>query len=421
MNNIPRFLKNLCATLLLACTTAQAASFTVNTTTDLTDAVPGDGVCEATPAGGDCTVRAAIMETNELAGADTITIPAGTYTLTIDGTDGAAALGDLNIVSSEVVINGAGAGVTLLDAGGIDRYFSTFAANVMITDLTIQNGVTDADASVGGAINVNPGVIDPNNLLLSRVHLLNNGAKLGGAVRAATDAMVLIEDSLLQGNVTIEAGVGNRTAAAIYCQGCNLTLDSSTVTGNGDDLSGKVIEVDGNGQINIINSTISGNLFGGGIRATNGNVTILFSTIADNTAQNLSFFSFDDSHVFEVGNSVLQTSTHDNCQTGDLPTSLGYNVVNDATCEFTATGDLQNTDALLAALADNGGPTQTRLPGASSPAIDRVPLAACNDLNDVPLADDQRGVERPSGAQCDSGAVEVSAPLDFADGFEDLP
>ena len=43
---------------------------------DAVDANPGDGVCST--AGDQCTLRAAIQETNALAGADSITLPAGT-------------------------------------------------------------------------------------------------------------------------------------------------------------------------------------------------------------------------------------------------------------------------------------------------------------------------------------------------------
>lgn len=42
----------------------------VNTLDDLSDAVPGDGVCEATPGAGDCSVRAAVEEGNALGQAD---------------------------------------------------------------------------------------------------------------------------------------------------------------------------------------------------------------------------------------------------------------------------------------------------------------------------------------------------------------
>ena len=58
-----------------------AATFVVNTTTDTADAAPGDGAC--LDGGGACSLRAAISEANALAGTDTITLPAGTYTITL--------------------------------------------------------------------------------------------------------------------------------------------------------------------------------------------------------------------------------------------------------------------------------------------------------------------------------------------------
>ena len=57
------------------------ATFTVDSTADAVDANPGDGVCDDGLGNG--TLRAAIMEANALAGADTIDIPAGIYTLTL--------------------------------------------------------------------------------------------------------------------------------------------------------------------------------------------------------------------------------------------------------------------------------------------------------------------------------------------------
>ena len=58
---------------------ANAAVFTVNTPYDGLDANPGDGVCETAPGNGICTLRAAIHETNALAGDDTIILPPNTY------------------------------------------------------------------------------------------------------------------------------------------------------------------------------------------------------------------------------------------------------------------------------------------------------------------------------------------------------
>ena len=95
---------------------ALAASFTVDSTADAVDANPGDGVCLAVspPQPGSCTLRAAIQEPNALAGADTITVPAGSYTLAIPGLgEDFSATGDLDILD-DVAIIGAGADVTML-------------------------------------------------------------------------------------------------------------------------------------------------------------------------------------------------------------------------------------------------------------------------------------------------------------------
>jgi hypothetical protein len=75
----------------------------------------------------------------------------------------------------------------------------------------------------------------------------------------------------------------------------------------------------------------------------------------------------------------------------------------DGTCAFAGTGD-QNTagDVSLGPLQDNGGPTLTRLPLAGSPALGAVPASAC-----TVVSADQRGVDRPQGAACEAGAVEV--------------
>ena len=96
MISVSRVLPLALALLALAPASAHAATFTVNSTGDQTDVTPGNGVCAT--AGGQCTLRAAIVEANNLMGADTINVPAGTYTT-----------GSVLAVSTNVTINGAGA------------------------------------------------------------------------------------------------------------------------------------------------------------------------------------------------------------------------------------------------------------------------------------------------------------------------
>jgi hypothetical protein len=120
------------------------ASFTVDATHDAVDATPGDGVCA--DAGGACTLRAAVMETNALPGADEVALPAGMYVLSIAGADeDAAAMGDLD-VTDDLTLSGVGAQSTVIDGGGIDRviqtplFFGTFDPTVFVAGVTIQGG-----------------------------------------------------------------------------------------------------------------------------------------------------------------------------------------------------------------------------------------------------------------------------------------
>ena len=56
-------------------------------------------------------------------------------------------------------------------------------------------------------------------------------------------------------------------------------------------------------------------------------------------------------------------------------------------------------DLEIGALADNGGSTPTHLPQAGSPLLNVALAGTCPAV-------DQRGVARPLGSACDSGAVE---------------
>ncbi len=126
------------------------SAFVVNSMADTVDANPGDG--SAQDAGGNTTLRAAIMEANALAGDDMITLGAGTFTLTIGGTaENSAATGDLDITdqTGSLTIIGAGVDNTIIDAAAIDRVFEVLAANVVLnlSGLTVTGG---SSASPGG-------------------------------------------------------------------------------------------------------------------------------------------------------------------------------------------------------------------------------------------------------------------------------
>ena len=99
---------------------AQAAAIVVTTTQDELNS------------DGDCSLREAITAANTDtavdacpagSGADTITLPAGTYTLAIPGADeDGNATGDLDI-TSDLNVSGAGADTTVVDGNALDRAF----------------------------------------------------------------------------------------------------------------------------------------------------------------------------------------------------------------------------------------------------------------------------------------------------------
>lgn len=99
-------------------------------------------------------------------------------------------------------------------------------------------------------------------------------------------------------------------------------------------------------------------------------------------------------------NTLVSGNTPRNC-IGPI-SDLGHNLSSDTSCAFTNVGSLNNTDARLAQLADNGGPTLTMalLPG--SPALDAGNTAAAPPT-------DQRGQARPLGLAADIGAYEYGS------------
>src|SRR5262249_27856431 len=149
-------------------------------------------------------------EANALAGADTIIVPAGTYTLTLAGTDeDFAETGDLDILE-DLTIVGAGASTTIVDGGALDRVFDIQSSGpVTISGLTIRHGflndpttssgdigagilvasfdtTTLADCIVTGNSAVNDagggGIFVFSPLTMTRVTVSNNSALVGTGV-----------------------------------------------------------------------------------------------------------------------------------------------------------------------------------------------------------------------------------------------
>ena len=149
------------------------STFVVNVLTDTVDVNPGDGLAQ--DATGNTSLRAAIMESNALAGADTINLGAGTFTLSIAGAgEDAAATGDLDI-TGDLTIIGAGSSSTVIDAADLDRVFHVLAdVAVNISRVNITGGSVPLDNG-GGVSNV-------GTLTLAESVVSANRAAIGGGL-----------------------------------------------------------------------------------------------------------------------------------------------------------------------------------------------------------------------------------------------
>ncbi len=397
----------------------------VNDIRDLPDMSP-DNVCDAVSAesGQQCTLRAAIFEANKHATSTDqgvlITIPAGDYTLALEGADeNDGATGDLDIRPEHmnIIIQGASAATTIIDAAGLDRVFQVHASSfsVEIRDVTITGGSLlgsgTATYQYCGA-----GVFNSGTLTLSNVIIHNNHADqtdsspliyaYGGGILNANPGNLTVDSSIIRDNTAVRGGgISNYST---------LTILNSTISGN-QAISSQTSNAQAGAIYNmssasIANSTISGNSAtdrAGGIYnqvyLKLANVTLVRNSSPNNPAN---LYNFAD-YVF-LRNSIIAypggASGAANCLFLLHIASSGYNVSDDTSCDFASTGDRQNVDPLLGPLANNGGfaPTHGLLFG--SPANDHNP-GPCLFFDDTPVTTDQRGASRSDGS-CDTGAFE---------------
>jgi len=413
------------------------AEFTVDTTADAVDINPGDGVCD--DGAGNCTLRAAIQEANALGGSDTITLPAGTYTISIPGTgDDTGTMGDLDI-TRDLTITGAGSGDTIIDGGALDRVIHILSGNVDISGVTIQNG--NLSVLAGGAfIPGGAGIFirGTSTLTLSDSTIRGNDSGVstdgGGGIFIDVPSTMSVSNSIISDNTATHWGGGFHNHGV-------LTISNSTLSGNtaGDGGGGLTAE----GTSTLIDSTVSGNTatFGGGL-SSEGTLILINTTVSNNIAAgslggggiyNVISLTVTNSTITgndaaiegggiynlftataELVNTIVAGNTapaSPNCRA--TFTSLGYNLIGDDTgCDYVATiGDLVGTadnpvDPLLGPLQNNGGETETHALLVGSPAFDAIPVDACNDVDGNPVTTDQRGVARPQGTACDIGVFE---------------
>ncbi|HEX9002641.1 MAG TPA: putative Ig domain-containing protein, partial [Blastocatellia bacterium] len=286
-------------------------------------------------------------------------------------------------ITGSLTLTGPGANLLTVrrDVAAEFRIFHipNFGPEVVISGLTINNGRAPAFEFGGGISSL-------SSLTLTDVNVTGNQAGNGGGGVSLAFADGVFTNCTFSGN-TAEQGGG------IYFQGDGgrtLRLTNVTVSGNSSSnlTAGGVrnVSTSGPSTLEVINSTIVNNTAGGGLQTltftptSNATITLRNTIIANNTPNNLS-------KIEQSGGTATITS-------------LGFNLTSDGGGGFlNGTGDLLNTNPLLTALANHGGPTPTHalLPG--SPAINA-------GTNTGAPATDQRGIARPQQTTTDIGAFE---------------
>ncbi len=306
--------------------------------------------------------------------------------------------------------------ITLTRGGGFN---GSVVRNNVNGDLTLRNVIvtnSGTDANEGGAIH-NAGLLEVE---LSTFD--DNQARLrGGAIYNANGATASVRTSTLRGN-RVKDPVGLLgDGGGIYNLGA-LTVDRSTLFANRAKRHGGGIFT-ATGSATVTNSTLAENSAdydaagdpvvitngqGGGIHVGAGTGLVLLNdTIERNNSDSAGGIwvggpvSMKNTIVANSNNSADNGVASLNCDNpGITLVSNGHNLIGDNSC---VTGsnptDLRATNPNLSFINNNGGPTDTLLPLAGSPAIDAGNNAGCPAI-------DQRGVNRPVGSACDIGAVE---------------
>ena len=311
------------------------------------------------------------------------------------------------VVSRDVTVDASDAPGISLDGGAADRVLIVDAgATATVSELTMTNGY---GFQLAGCV-LNNGSLTLDHVTVTGCVMTTDAGDFwqgGGGIYSGDGATLNLVDSTVSNN---SAGWSGGGVYSFF--NTTTTITRSTISGNvSSDVGGGLRLL---GDADIVNSTISGNTstgwYGGAAFITDGVVNVVNSTIADNVSPagapaDVFVGTFTDaSATMTIANSIV-SSSQGACFLAPFGagavaiTSLGHNVVTDGTC-FPVASDVTGVDALVGALADNGGATATHALLAGSPAIDAADPTICPAV-------DQRGVARPQGPACDVGSYEL--------------
>ena len=350
--------------------------FTVNNTTDVNDASPGDGTCDSdvVTSGSQCSLRAAMTESNAIGGNYTINfaIPtndpgydqaSGRHTINLTG-----ALPEMD--NSNLTINGPGKDKLTVrrTSGGFYRIFTFSGVEriATISGITVSNAFNSAGD--GGAVSFTGKTLTVNGSAFSN----NISAGSGGALFVM--ATLNVNDSSFNDNFSSAAQGGFAGGGAIFARG-GLSVANSTFNGNVANAVGGGINTDsssGTGDSNITNSTFNGNNAdaGGGVAAGTFSfpLRIVKSSFTNNSSTIINSKGGGIYHFFGkleiIGCTLSGNEGYGLAMTGNssvsttiVDSTITNNTFGGIETEFTnvSTGKLNVTNSTISGNKGNGG------------------------------------------------------------------
>ncbi len=284
------------------------------------------------------------------------------------------------LISNNLTIDGPGSAALAVSGNNANSVFMiSDLATVTISGLTIEDGNSDNGGGIdndgiltisgctisGNSANNNlgfgGGIFNDGTLVVSDTTISDNTeANFGGGIESDDGVSMTVTDSTISGNQAENGGGGIESTGGTALAVTNSTISGNSITGTGD---GAGISTNG-GSPTVTNSTIANNnaVNGAGIYNQGGALTVSNSTIANNTDTTFGAGGIDnDPGTTSIGGTILSVDDG-NCS---IPSSdfidNGYNISDDASCDFSNVGSINNSSLVgrnLGLLGNNGGPTR---------------------------------------------------------------
>lgn len=305
-------------------------------------------------------------------------------------------------------------GASKLDKMAIINGYTTGYGGGIYADcdsLKVINSVVKGNTSSGVNYAVGGGIytrsrLDIINSIITKNSTYSNrvgGSSLGGGIYSDADTL-LIENSTISYNTVVSDSSTSR-GGGVYSNSSlnviNSTFNSNSVLSNegsnSSDGGGIYITSSAN-TLTLLNTTITGNTasgyyasYGGGVVSSATSTYVNNSTISKNTVSGASFSSGGGVYFLysslSIGSSIIALNNGGADVYGTLSNNYGYNIFSDAPSIYIGSDQINmtNSDIKLGVLQNNGGSTNTLMPGIGSVAIDMGTPSDVSDAQNGPI------------------------------------